>query len=172
MRCQYGGSSAYSITNLPAGAANGLALIIGSNSAGSSTFLVTGVQLEAGSSATAFDYRPYGTELALCQRYAYVWSTSAIAVAIGSGFQYNTGSAFYAVTFPVTMRSAPTLNSVTASNWNNIYQGGQQTTTSVLIDASGPSSATLVVSQSSSVGYSNILWSGTTSANMQFVAEL
>jgi len=27
------------------------------------------VQLEVGSTATSFDYRPYGTELALCQRY-------------------------------------------------------------------------------------------------------
>jgi hypothetical protein len=30
---------------------------------------ITGVQLEKGSTATSFDYRPYGTELALCQRY-------------------------------------------------------------------------------------------------------
>jgi hypothetical protein len=34
------------------------------------TFYITGVQLEKGSTATSFDYRPYGTELALCQRYA------------------------------------------------------------------------------------------------------
>jgi len=33
------------------------------------TFYITGVQLEKGSTATAFDFRPYGTELALCQRY-------------------------------------------------------------------------------------------------------
>jgi len=33
------------------------------------TFYITGVQLEVGSTATSFDYRPYGTELALCQRY-------------------------------------------------------------------------------------------------------
>jgi uncharacterized protein (DUF2147 family) len=33
------------------------------------TFYVTGVQLEKGTQATSFDYRPYGTELALCQRY-------------------------------------------------------------------------------------------------------
>jgi hypothetical protein len=33
------------------------------------TFYITGVQLEKGSNATSFDYRPYGTELALCQRY-------------------------------------------------------------------------------------------------------
>jgi hypothetical protein len=30
---------------------------------------VTGVQIEVGSTATSFDYRPFGTELALCQRY-------------------------------------------------------------------------------------------------------
>jgi len=33
------------------------------------TFYITGVQLEKGSTATSFDYRPYGTELVLCQRY-------------------------------------------------------------------------------------------------------
>jgi hypothetical protein len=36
---------------------------------GSATFYITGVQLEKGSTATSFDYRPYGTELYLCQRY-------------------------------------------------------------------------------------------------------
>jgi hypothetical protein len=33
------------------------------------TFYITGVQLEAGSSATEFEHRQYGTELSLCQRY-------------------------------------------------------------------------------------------------------
>jgi hypothetical protein len=34
-------------------------------------FRITGVQLEKGSTATSFDYRPYGTELVLCQRYYF-----------------------------------------------------------------------------------------------------
>jgi hypothetical protein len=43
------------------------------------TFYITGVQLEKGSTATSFDYRPYGTELALCQRYlpAYIYSSAS-----------------------------------------------------------------------------------------------
>jgi hypothetical protein len=44
----------------------GATSVVGTNGA---TFYITGVQLEKGSTATSFDYRPYGTELALCQRY-------------------------------------------------------------------------------------------------------
>ena len=49
------------------------------------TFYITGVQLEKGSTATAFDYRPYGTELALCQRYysvitAYFYTSSNMPI--------------------------------------------------------------------------------------------
>ena len=44
----------------------GTVSVVGTSGA---TFYITGVQLEKGSTATSFDYRPYGTELALCQRY-------------------------------------------------------------------------------------------------------
>jgi hypothetical protein len=49
-----------------ASSATGATSVVGTNGA---TFYITGVQLEKGSTATSFDYRPYGTELALCQRY-------------------------------------------------------------------------------------------------------
>jgi hypothetical protein len=47
-------------------AATGGTSVVGTNGA---TFYITGVQLEKGSTATSFDYRSYGTELSLCQRY-------------------------------------------------------------------------------------------------------
>ena len=46
--------------------ATGTTSVVGTNGA---TFYITGVQLEKGSTATSFDYRPYTTELSLCQRY-------------------------------------------------------------------------------------------------------
>jgi hypothetical protein len=46
--------------------ATGATSVVGTNGA---TFYITGVQLERGRAATSFDFRPYGTELALCQRY-------------------------------------------------------------------------------------------------------
>lgn len=48
------------------GASTGSVNVYGTNGA---TFYLTGVQLEKGSTATAFDYRSFGQELQLCQRY-------------------------------------------------------------------------------------------------------
>jgi hypothetical protein len=85
--------------------ATGAVSVVGT---GSATFYITGVQLEKGSTATSFDYRPYGTELALCQRY-YVrivsdasYSQFGIGVLSGSA----AGSAYFP--FPVTMRAVAT----------------------------------------------------------------
>ena len=64
---------------------------------------ITGVQLEAGSSATEFERRPYGTELALCQRYCYKHNG-------GIGVILNVADGYSSVLrFPVTMRANPSL---------------------------------------------------------------
>jgi hypothetical protein len=69
------------------------------------TFYITGVQLEKGSTATSFDYRPYGTELALCQRYLPAFSgTNRIC----TGFAATTSSGLGFFQFPVPTRVAPT----------------------------------------------------------------
>jgi hypothetical protein len=47
-------------------AATGQQSLVGTNGA---TWQVTGVQLEAGTTASPFEYRSYGTEYVLCQRY-------------------------------------------------------------------------------------------------------
>jgi hypothetical protein len=59
----------------------------------------TGVQLEVGSSATGFEYRQYGQELALCQRYYATCFWNVVTPILG----YST------ITTPVSMRTAPTI---------------------------------------------------------------
>jgi len=68
-----------------------------------STGTVGNVQLEKGSTATSFDYRPYGTELQLCQR--YFWNN----LANQSGGYQDTSLVVIYVRNPVPMRTAPTV---------------------------------------------------------------
>jgi len=86
------------------------------------TWYVTGVQLEVGSTATSFDYRPYGTELALCQRYyeqiggtgdtnsRYPYAATYQA----SGYDFGTS-----IPFVVQKRAIPTLTVVGTFTYSN-----------------------------------------------------
>lgn len=82
------------------------------------TWYITGVQLEVGSVATPFERRPYGTELALCQRYYYRIKPGQ-SLPFGSCAVQTTSDAEVYVYFPVTMRAAPTAleQSGTAANY-------------------------------------------------------
>ena len=86
-------------------------------------FFITGVQLEVGEQATPFEHRSFGEELALCQRYYYHHvggSGTNKFVCIGDFYttvQGNTG-----ISFPVAMRSAPTLVANNGSNYWLAYQ--------------------------------------------------
>jgi hypothetical protein len=75
----------------------GATSVVGTNGA---TFYITGVQLEVGVTATGFDYRPYGTELALCQRY-YEELGMVVLTTVAANYQ-----PFY---WAVTKRAIPTL---------------------------------------------------------------
>jgi hypothetical protein len=58
------------------------------------TWQITGVQLEVGSQATSFEYRPYGTELQLCQRY---YQTTGSITGVGANSSVFQGFVTYGV---------------------------------------------------------------------------
>jgi hypothetical protein len=86
--------------------ATGATSVVGTNGA---TFYITGVQLEVGSSATGFEYRQYGTELNLCQRY-FSKTQGVASSAFSSGLNYTSALVLHYVKYPVTMRTAPTFS--------------------------------------------------------------
>jgi len=88
------------------------------------TFYFTGVQLEVGTQATPFERRPYGMELAQCQRYYYR------TPAQGDGAQhYNimgriTGlnQSVFTSNLPVSMRTYPAISLTPAYNTGSGWQ--------------------------------------------------
>jgi hypothetical protein len=111
-----GTAGAWAASNLVS--VTGAVSVLGTNGA---TLYLTGVQLEVGSSATGFEYRMYGTELANCQRY-YWKRTYYYALNGGIGLlQAYTGSNANGVFLQLTneFRATPTL--VTYPAYGNLY---------------------------------------------------
>ena len=85
-------------------------------SSANGSFYLTGVQLEKGLQATSFDFRHYGTELSLCQRYyqktfdqATVPGSWSRNTGQGIGQCHNSGFFRLQHRFAVPMRSAPSV---------------------------------------------------------------
>ncbi len=95
----------YSYTISTATGTNGLQIGLRLNTGlgAGETLTTTGWQVELGDTATAFEYRPMGTELALCQRYYYRAGYGA------SGGASATTTIAVGTTHPTTMRSTPTM---------------------------------------------------------------
>ena len=79
------------------------------------TFNITGVQLEKGSAASAFEYRQYGQELALCHRYFTAFVADGgidnfAPLAIGRWYEGTSAQFFF--TMPTQMRYPPTLDAL------------------------------------------------------------
>jgi len=104
--------------SVPAAATTGIQIVftVGALTAGL-TWTIGNVQFEKSATATSFDYRSYGTELALCQRYYYVMAGFYIE---GYANAASVRAVTIPVNFPVTMRATPTRTVITAGSYTNI----------------------------------------------------
>jgi hypothetical protein len=79
----------------------------------SRTFFITGVQLEVGDTATPFEHRSFGDELARCQRYFQEYITYKLYF---NGTNEPSSEVGNARPLPVVMRAVPTAGNKTATS--------------------------------------------------------
>jgi hypothetical protein len=159
MRCTFslGSGSTYSTTANAWAAGEyyqptGATSVVGTSGA---TFYITGVQLEKGSTATSFDYRPYGTELALCQRYYYqrLGSQAVYWDAYSASGTYPTWSGGH----PVQMRASPTCAIVGTYSYGNASNAAMSGITELTVNIqtnSGASTSRTYFHSNAASGYS------------------
>lgn len=165
--------------SIPSAATTGIEIVFTVGAQTSGTWTIGNVQLEKGSTATSFDYRPYGTELALCQRYYFRITPGTDNPFMNPGYALNTSQCRFTSTFPVPLRVAPSSleQSGTAADYRVIGGGVASTvcnavpsfiaatTTGALVQFATAGGLT---AYSGAIGYSN----ASASAYLGFPAEL
>jgi hypothetical protein len=114
--------------------ATGATSVVGTNGA---TFYITGVQLEKGTQATSFDYRPYGTELALCQRYYEI-----------NAYQMYASGNYASQNWQVAKRASPTVTITSGSGGTIAAMAGSPTTSYVLTAYASASNSSTITGSS------------------------
>jgi hypothetical protein len=152
--------------------ATGATSVVGTNGA---TFYITGVQLEKGSTATSFDYRDYGRELIMCQRYFISYGGTSGYERFAVGLCNSTVSASICMFLPVSMRSAPSLSYSAVGDFG-VYDGGNVTvTTALAIDQPTEKVVTITATVASGLAQfrpAQLLGNNSTSARLKFSSEL
>ena len=143
------------------------------------TFYLTGVQLEIGTAATAFEYRPYGLELQLCQRYCWVMSGNGLYYPRQHVDAISTTTGIWYVQYPVVFRALPSLTTKNVSSstieMSNHVNGAAPSLSSVTFGESAFESG--FVNMNAASGFTagsngHWRWIGGPDANFTFSAEL
>jgi hypothetical protein len=115
----------------------------------SNDFYLTGIQLEIGYVATAFEHRSFGDELLACRRYTYKAIAGSAYGHFGGGYAASATTAYANIPLPVEMRSNP---SVTANGTfrNYAHDGNKPITTNPTVLNAG--STTMFSTQATSSG--------------------
>ena len=141
----------------------------------SNDWLITGVQLEAGTSATDFEFLPIDVSLGRCLRYHYVHINGS-GQTIGLATYYNSTTLASAVSFPFPMRSSPTLSSSNNTNDFVFYRDNSNDNMDTITGIDSPSTLACNIRNNTQVsgtaGQSGFFISGNSTSKISFDSEL
>jgi len=129
--------------SVPAAATTGIEIVFTVGAQTSGTWQLGLVQLEVGSSATGYEYRQYGQELALCQRYLPALTSSSATDFIGNAQASGTTSIYQIIQHSVTPRVAPT--GLTASGAGVLTVNGLNASSAIALQNGGLYASRIVV---------------------------
>jgi len=142
----------------------------------SNEWYITGVQLEAGTSASDFEFLPVDVNLQRCQRYYLSYGGDNSYETYGFGMAYSGSEALVNIPFPVPMRSSPT---VSTENLSSFYTRGGATAggapTGLVNDFSSTKVGNIALSGLSSMTDKSALrlyTNNSTATRLEFSAEL
>jgi hypothetical protein len=166
-----------SVSGKTIGTSSDLAIYFVLPSSGTFTFDIWGVQLESGSTATAFQTAT-GTiqgELGACQRYYYKLTNGVVNAALMAAFYYSASSINAYVPFPVTMRTSPTIDQVTGTNYYSfVRNGGTDTFNSFTLDQANATGVAIYNNSEASgtAGQAGYIFANNAAAFLSFTSEL
>ena len=139
------------------------------------TFELTGVQLEVGDTNTEFEQKSYAQELAACQRYYYRHAEGADHRPIGMSSAYTSTVHIGIVHFPCKMRTTPTIDAPSASNYyREVANGSTSLATNFVMEDANSTCCGFRTTGGSSITQGNAIYTrlGNANAYVAFDAEL
>jgi hypothetical protein len=152
-------------------APTGATSVVSTNGA---TFYITGVQLEQNTSATPFERRLYNQELANCQRYCNVIRPNQIACGLFSGMWFTSTLTLNTYSYPVQMRSAPTLTVSAVGDFQTVCSVAADPVSALSISGASNTNCRMDITSSvtRTAGQGCIIQTTNTSSTLTYSAEL
>ena len=145
----------------------------------SNEWYITGVQLEAGTSASDFEFLPFDINLQRCERYFYQAGTSVNDAGeqnIGIGQWYSASEIVYNIYAPTTMRTKPSLTTPTVTNGYRFHKASSYVESDTAGSISDAGNQILAVYKSGlsggTGGQATFIVTKSSPAKIQFIAEL
>ncbi len=136
------------------------------------TFLLTGVQLEIGDTASDFEFLHKDEILRQCQRYLFELVT-ANGDRAGTGGYYSSSGVQFPIRFPVEMRASPTIEVATGTNYYTVNGAANDQLNTVGLDGATVRSCSVYnnAQASGTSGDHGILVTSSNSAYIRFKSE-
>ena len=150
----------------------------------SNEWYVTGVQLEAGTTASEFEFLPFGVNQQRCQRYYYTFvdkRTSGVSPvteqnSIGTGVTHYGNQMVVSISMPVNMRTIPSVDQVTGTDYFQYYHDQTGDNFDSFNNISGNGVTSMMISNtnqiSATVGTCGIVYANNAAAVAAFDSEL